>query len=108
MYSHTLLYGPIVKWRYCRPHLTSSFVRHVGIIDCGKLKSKIRWHSAAPNIIQIRPGFIEFNLADRQTDAASPICVDFMHIVHRKESNDYFLKQHQTVDICNGEVLCSL
>jgi hypothetical protein len=32
---------PCCTWRYCRSHFTSSFVRHVSIIDCTKLKNTI-------------------------------------------------------------------
>jgi hypothetical protein len=63
----------IIVWpcRCCRSHLTCSFVRHVGITDCRKLK-KCNFRvdpsgiTSIPYFIQIRPAVLELNYVDRR------------------------------------------
>jgi hypothetical protein len=45
------------KWLYCRSHVASSFVPHVGITDLGKLKKKREFSVASCGITSI-PNFI--------------------------------------------------
>jgi hypothetical protein len=80
---------PYCKWCYCRSHLTSSLVRHVGA-DCRKLKKyEFRADSngitSIPNLILICPADLEMNGADGRTDRQtwSALCFHFMNIVQR-------------------------
>jgi hypothetical protein len=73
-----IIVWPYIKWRKCRSHLTSSFVRHVGITDCRNLKSAGTNLGAAcsgttfiPVFIRIHPMVLELNHVDRRTDRQS-------------------------------------
>jgi hypothetical protein len=91
-YNVTSLYCPIVKWVYCRSHLTTSFVRHVGIITCRKLKDTILQYTPMPqrpNLIQIHPAILELIYKDRWTDRRGQpyVCVNFIKIVQTMHNN---------------------
>jgi hypothetical protein len=80
---------PCCKHRYCRIQFTSSFIRHVDITNCRKMKTTILGKSSmAKSPWQISSKSVQrFSSWIMRTGMNSPTWVHFMHIVQRTHNN---------------------